>query len=367
MPFSRLLFAFSILMSLCHWPMHSRATTSLDEDQSKFVILAYSRIGEDYLPDQSLTRQQFDEHLQEMLQGDYNVISLSDALTATSSGRALPANTIALTFDGAYKSAAEYAFPKLQDANIPFTVFYSANSIDNEDPEYADWKTLKTLARDDNVILATLPAIYDHIVYQGPTEILKSINQARKRYREEFNTETDYLAYPYGEYSIQLQETAKTQGFKAALGLHSGVVHTGTDPFALPRFSMTERFGSIDRFRMAARAMPLPVSGVIPADMMLGEEPFKVGFTLDEPLNDAISCFVDGEQQQDQERLEQRVEIRPDNTLLNENRIRLNCTMQGPKTEDDEQTWRWLGFLYHRDPNREISIPQPVEPLQPQE
>lgn len=365
MPYSRIMLALSILFSLC--PTHGVAAPFLEEDRSKFVILAYSRIGEDYLPDQSLTRQQFDEHLQEIKKGAYNVLPLPDALKAIETGESLPPATIVLTFDGAYKSAAEYAFPKLQAAEIPFTVFYSSDTLDREDPEYTDWATLKRLGRSGNVTLATLPAIYDHIAYSDKTEALKSINRARQRHREEFKQEADYLAYPYGEYSLELQETAKAQGYKAALGIHSGVAFSGTDLFALPRFAMTERFGSIDRFRMAARAMPLPVGGLVPTEMKLGTDPFKVGFTLSESLKNPISCFVDGEQQQDTERLGQRIELHPDEPLADETRIRLNCTMQGPKTEDDEETWRWLGLLYHRPPREVINTPRQDEPLRPQE
>ena len=367
MPYSRLLFAFIAFITLCTHPSHSHATASIAEDDSKFAILAYSRIGEDHLPDQSLTRQQFDEHLAEIKQGDYNVISLPEALTAIENSQTLPDNTIVLTFDGAYKSAAEYAFPKLQAANVPFTVFYSADTLDRDDPEYTDWATLKQLAKADTATLATLPAIYDHIAYGDKTETLKAINRARQRHREEFKTEADYLAYPYGEYSTALTQLAQTQGYKAAFGLHSGVAHAGTDLFALPRFSMTERFGSIDRFRLTARAMPLPIVDLVPENMQLAAEPFKVGFTLSEELTHPISCFIDGEQQQNAQRLGQRIEIRPTDPLTGETRIRLNCTMQGPKTDDDEETWRWLGLLFHRAQQIEIRNPEPDELPQPQE
>lgn len=364
----RLLPTLAAFALLNIWPTQTQAEPFLDEDQSKFSILAYSRIGEDHLPDQSLTRQQFDEHLTEIQDGDYNVLPLDNALAAIQENKPLPNNSIVLTFDGAYKSATEYAFPKLVAAQIPFTVFYASSTLDRKDPEYTDWKTLKKLGQNETVTIGTLPAVYDHITYGANTDILKSINTARQRYREEFETEADFLSYPYGEYSTEIQQTAQTQGYKAALGLHSGVAHSGSNLFALPRYTMTELFGGIDRFRMAARAMPLPIKDLVPTDMKLNDAAFKVGFTLPEKLDGPISCFVDGEQQQNLERLGQRVEIRPEDSLLDETRIRLNCTMQGPKTEDDEQTWRWVGLLYHRPPHtEEISIPQQDEPLPLQE
>ena len=363
------LYASLALMTwLCVFATPVWAQSFLPEDKNKFVILAYSRIGEDRLPDQSLTKQQFDEHVNEILSGNYHVTSLEKALDALNSDSGLPENTIVLTFDGAYASAAEYAFPKLTKARIPFTVFYAGSTLDRKDAEFTDWATLKKLAANNTVTLASLPAVYDHTAYADKVEILKNINRARQYHREYFKRETDFLSYPYGEYSTELQEIARTQGFKAAVGMHSGVVHAGTDHFALPRFSMTEHFGSIDRFRMAARALPLPFSELEPKDMKLGDSKFKAGFTLPESLKNPISCYVDGKQDQNLERLGQRVEIRPEDDYLNETRIRMNCTMQGPKNDDDQETWRWLGLLFHRAPlETEVNTPQQDEPLPPLE
>jgi len=179
-----------------------------------------------------------------------------------------------------------------------------------------------------------------------------------------------FLSYPFGEYTNKFKKIAKTQGYKAALGLHSGTAHKGTDLFALPRFSMTEKYGNIERFRLITKALPLPVFDLEPADTLLTSNTFNTGFTLPDALlkgSEKLSCFLSGQEETKTERLGTRIEIRSP-VIQNQNRLRLNCTMPGPLSKDDEIQWRWLGLLYHRaEINPATNKQQQDEPLQPRE
>ena len=337
----------------------------LPEDKTKAVILAYHRVGEDHIPDQNLTLDQFLAHVQEMKNGNYNVLPLSEIIDAIQTDAELPERTIAITFEGAYRSAIQNAAPLLIENNIPFTVFYAAGPLDQNDAVYASWAELKNLDKKVDVEIETLPAIYTHTAHLSQKGMLKNINRARQRHREEFNREATFLAYPFGEYSAQLQELAKTQGYRAAFGLHSGAIHASADIYTLPRFSMTESYGDLERFRLVTNAYPLPINDLEPSDPYLQENDFFTGFTLNEaltPQSDQLSCFISGGGKADIETLGPRIEIRSNTLPTDQTRIRLNCTMPGPISEDDEQKWRWLGLLYHRS-----NIPQQDEPPAPRE
>ncbi|MEZ5813761.1 MAG: polysaccharide deacetylase family protein [Alphaproteobacteria bacterium] len=351
---------------------HPAAAANIPEDSSKAVILAYHRIGEDHLPDQSLTQEQFRQHLQELKNGNYNILPLNQIIEALQNAAPLPPRTVAITLEGAYRSSIENAAPLLLKNAIPFTVFYASDTLDQKDPAYADWKELKTLKRKEIVEIETLPASYNHIAHQPKQYILAGINKARQRHREEFATETTLLSYPYGEYSEELQTLAKSQGYTAAFGLHSGAAYAGSNLYTLPRFSMTELYGDLERFRMITNAYPLPVQDIEPQDSYLKKTgPFFTGFTLPESLQNQsgdLSCFISGQGKAEIETLGNRIEIRANEDLSGQTRIRLNCTMPGPVSENDENTWRWFGLLYHRpEENLITSNPEPNEPLQPQE
>lgn len=331
---------------------NANASAQIPEDKTKAVILAYHRIGEDHLPGQSLTIEQFNQHIQEIKGGNYNILPLSQIIEAIQTKAVLPPNTLAITFEGAHRSAIEKAVPLLLESKIPFTLFYASDSLDQNDPGYASWYDLKALKRKPGVEIATLPAVYSHTARQPEQTILASLNKARQRHREEFQQEAAFLSYPYGEYSVELKKLAKSQGYTAAFGLHSGATYSESDLFALPRFSMTELYGDLERFRMVTRAHPLPVNDLEPANTDLGAQRFHTGFTLPKGLQNKtenLSCFISGQGKALIEKFEGgRIEIRTEEILTDQTRIRLNCTMPGPLSEDDEIQWRWLGLLYHR-------------------
>lgn len=368
---------YMVFMTLLVHTAPATAAAPLPQDSSAAVILAYHRIGEDHLPDQSLTGEHFAQHVAQLANGYYNVLPLPEILDALAGNRPLPPRTVGITLEGAYASAIHDAAPLLLRNNLPFTVFYASDPIDQKDPDFATWKQLKALSKDDRVTIATLPASYNHISDQPQQEQIAALNKARQRYREEFKTEAPYLSYPFGEYSLETETLAKTQGFKAAFGLQSGTVYAGADTYALPRFSMTEPYGDLERFRLVTGALPLPVTDIEPADTALGDAPFFTGFTLPDALADQakdLSCFISGQNETDMEVLGTRVEIRATEPLQDQTRIRLNCTLPGPVSENDEIQWRWFGLLYHRpeqpatQPDAQSANTDPVdEPPPPQE
>lgn len=345
------------------------AQTHLPEDRNKAVILAYHKIGEDLSPQQSLPLNQFKAHVKEIINGNYNVLQLSQIIKSVQNKQPLPYNTIAITLEGAHRSAITKAAPLLQNADIPFTIFYASNTLDQKKPSFASWKDLKRLAKDDNIDIQTLPAKYAHISHQKQQDILINLNKARQRHREEFQTEAKLLSYPYGEYSLELKTLAKKQGYEASLGLHSGAVYSGSDLFALPRFSMTGQYGDIERFRLVTKSLPLPVKDLEPSDPLLKSKTFYTGFTLPKTLHldaNKLACFISNQGKAEIEKLGTRIEIRSKNLQPDETRIRLNCTIPGPQSAEDETQWRWLGILYHRK-KPEISELQAAEPLELQE
>ncbi|MCC6597910.1 MAG: polysaccharide deacetylase family protein [Alphaproteobacteria bacterium] len=347
------------LIAFCLHTGNALAATALPQDDNKAVILAYHRIGEDNAPGENLSAQQFNDHLEEIENGPYHVLPLSRIMEILSKGETLPPNTLAITFEGAYLSAYEKGMKALIHKNIPFTVFYASDTLDQNLSEYMDWDTLRALSKNKNITIGALPASYTHIAHEPTQEIIANLNKARQRYRDVFKAEADFLAYPFGEYSLELKKIARKQGFKYALGLHSGVTQSQTDVFALPRFSMTERYGDLERFQTIATALPLPISDLEPADPLLSGGAWIAGFTLPEALaaeSDALSCFISGQKPPEIEALGPRIELRAAAPDPIPSRMRMNCTMPGPAGEDATPRWRWFGMLYHRN---EKNVPNP--------
>lgn len=321
------------------------AQAAVEADENTAVIFAYQRIGEDSVPQSSLPTDQFKLHIAELKAGGYNVLPLGKIVDALKNGGDLPPRTVALTFDGAWLPTLTTAIPLLEEGKIPFTVFFSADQADAASPNHMTWSQLKSLRRNKLASLGVLPAAYAHMTEKGSDETAAQINKAVSRYREAFGEAPAFFAWPYGEYSAALKKRAAEYGFKAAFGQHSGVAHAGSDFLALPRFTMTGDVGDLDRFRLTARALPLPVTDIMPEDpAAAAQNPPIIGFTAAPGLGDLsrLSCFISGIGKVPLSRLgDNRVEIRIEEPL-EERRARVNCTMP---SGGEDSGWRWLGML----------------------
>ncbi len=329
---------------------------TIDADNSAAVIFAYQRIGEDQFPETNIRRTQFEEQIKELVSGDYNVMALPDIVAALRANETLPPRTVALTFDGGHHSILETAAPILKDNNLPFTVFISTNHIDRKSREYMGWNDIKALLRNKMVTIGLHPASYTRLYNEPETEITRQINTARARFREELQTEATLFAYPFGEYSAAYRDIIEAQGFDAAVGQQSSVAYAGSDLYALPRFAMTESHGGLDRFRLTANALPIPVKDTEPRDPLLKTQTPSIGFTIDKALKDEIgnlTCFVSGQEKPVIEIVgETRAELRLDDNF-NAARTRVNCTMPLAAGDDyEEPRWRWLGMLLISPPRQ---------------
>ncbi|MCB1530056.1 MAG: polysaccharide deacetylase family protein [Rhodospirillales bacterium] len=318
-------------------------------DSSSAVVFAYGQIGEDDAPASSLRLEQFTAHIHELVEDAYTVKPLPEILQAVTSGKPLPGKTVALTFDGADASFLRYAAGLLEERRLPYTLFIPAGQIGEETGRTVGWKDLRRLQKTGLATIGLHTASYAHLAQASEEELKRQINTARALYRENLGTEPLFFAYPFGEFSPVFKEIVRAQGFAAAFGQHSGVVHASDDLFALPRFTMSENYGSLERFQMTARALPLPVSDLQPAAPLVQSAAPAIGFTVDEalaPSLKSLSCFVSGQEKPDIELLDEgRVEVRLKEPLTQE-RTRMNCTLPGPAdTQDALPRWRWLGML----------------------
>lgn len=330
-------------------PAPAVALDSIPQDKSAAVIFLYFRIGDDHLPESNLRLDQFEEHINELRRGDYNVLPVPEILQKIKSGAELPPRTVGLTFDGAYRSTLENAVPLLKEAGFPFTLFFASDHIDSGTESYMTWAELRALNKDGKVTLGILPASYDNMVRLDAEQNRARLNRAVKRYRDEFGREPKLFSYPYGEYGNAVKEIIDAYEFDAAFGQNSGVAHGGVDMMALPRFSMTETYGDIDRFRLTGTALPLPVADLVPEDFALDTARPVIGFSVASDLGapDRLSCFAAGQGRVELQRLgEQRVEIRLDEPLT-DGHARINCTMPaGDALPGERPRWRWFGMQF---------------------
>ena len=319
-----------------------------DYDNKSAVIFTYFAIGNDENPSASITEEQFAAQIEEIKTGGYTVRPLLEITAAFATGKTLPDRTIALTFDGADKSILDKALPLLQQNNIAFTVFVPADRISSEKPPFMSWNDLRRLKKTGLVTFGLHPSSYTRLVDTAPDDMKRQINNSIAAMRKELDINPTLLAYPFGEYDSEAKAIVKSMGFAAAFGQQSGVAYAGDDRFSLPRFTLTERYGDIERFVMTANALPLPVTDLAPSSPRLNTLDPAIGFTVPDSLKKSLknlSCFSSSDEKPKLEILNNRVEIRMSKPL-SEDRPRINCTLPVASSAGEEPRWRWFGMLY---------------------
>ena len=307
------------------------------------VVVMYHRFGEGGIPSTNIRLEQFEQHLEELASGRYNVVSLEEVVDAFEKGRQLPDRTVAITIDDAYLSTYTEAWPRFRQAGLPFTVFVSTEPVDQRVGGYMNWAQLRELAG-SGATIANHTVSHLGMTAAGDATNREELRQAQQRIKDEIGRAPNIFAYPFGEYASQTIEIVKQAGFVAAFGQHSGVAHERASRFELPRFALNETYGDIGRFRLVVNARPLPVSEITPPDTLLDDNsnPPPFGFTVDKQIEglERLNCFASNGPTTVERLAARRFEVRISKPFA-PGRGRFNCTLP---TRDGR--FRWFGIQF---------------------
>ena len=331
-----LAFLFFIIPSISYSQTNENMEVS-NFNYASFIM--YHRFGDSRFPSTNIKKEQFIEHINELLKPKYNVINIEKAFLAINNVEPVKDRSVVITIDDAYSSVFKYAWPIFKKHNLPFTLFISTDVIDNKTPGYMNWEQIRIL-RDHGVTIGSQTKSHPHMFKLTKEKIIEELSISNKRFIDEIGSAPKFFAYPYGEYNLEVLEQVKLHGFVAAFGQHSGVAHKSLGMYELPRFAMNEKYGDMDRFLLAVNALPMPISDLSPKNPVILRNPPSYGFTLSdkiEPKN-VVRCFANNGLRADTKRLgKNRIEIRLSGPFL-KGRGRINCTMAG-----NGDRWRWLG------------------------
>ena len=164
-----------------------------------------------------------------------------------------------------------------------------------------------------------------------------------------------YFAYPYGETSQEFIQELKNYNwsidgnpfrFQAAFTTQSGPAGCSSNLFALPRFALNMRYGTInDLFRTKMNSLHFPIRNFIPADLAFCSQDHIQKFIIEtdshQPLN-GMQCFATNGKNVITLKSPHYAEIILSNPLTNNSRKdirhRINCTLSNGKGR-----FFWLG------------------------
>ena len=315
---------------------------SLAFAENSAVILQYHRFGVSELPTTSVTIKQFESHIRHLQDGDYTILPVPHIIAALRANQPLPDRTIGITIDDAGRSVIKEAWPRLEKAGFPFTLFVSTDAVDQNNARTMSWDEVRTLMN-SGVTIGNHSSSHEQLWVANGIDPKQDILNAQERFKSELGFMPLLFAYPYGEYNSEIRLLTEQLGFEAAFGQNSGVINNNSDYYTLSRFSLNEAYGDIKRFQLIVDTLPISVTDITPSDPIVKINPPHIGFTLKKNLEniDNIACYASNQGAVKVELLgTNRVELRLSKALV-PGRTRVNCTLPGP-----DNRWRWLGMQF---------------------
>ncbi len=304
---------------------------------SQAVVLQYHHISSSTPRSTSVTADEFRQHMEFLRDNKFTVLPLPDIIKALKQGTPLPDKTAAITFDDAYISVYTAAFPLLRDLHWPFTVFVPSGLVGSNPKLYTSWAQLREMG-EAGATLANHSVTHPYLLERKPDEdqaqwlqrIEHEITDAEQKILQETGQSHRIHAYPYGEYSQQIEQMLARLGY-IGMGQQSGPINAASDFEALPRFPFSGVYTPIRTFAPKMLSLAFNVSIVEPTDPVTSSKQPSVVLAFNGNYRfDALACFVNDHPMQvsvvDAAKQQYRVVSLAGN---GGRRFRYNCTAPG--------------------------------------
>ena len=209
-------------------------------------------------------RRLFGRCVQWLIRNGYTFISANDLVEIFYRGKAIPKGAVWLSLDDGYKEWIDDVLPLVRQRQLPVTLFIPSGIVENggqfpwlhEDvsaapaarqaPPHSDRdavtvQELKTIAGYPEVTIGA-HTVNHTVVLNLPEERATFELRESKRVLESWTGATVHcFAYPMGLHSGQERSLLKECGYKLAATTESKFVTGKTDPYFLPRFTVSDR------------------------------------------------------------------------------------------------------------------------------
>lgn len=339
---SRLLLAFFLVLA-----------SSAARAENHAVVLLYHNVDNDTPESTSVKPAVFERHLKYLWDNNFFVLPLAEILDAIAAGKPLPENSIAITFDDAYESVHRVAWPALRERRWPFTVFVSTQTVDAGYGNYMSWSQIRELLEAGGTI-GNHGLNHAHPLLREPGEnkadwlarFRRDVLEAAQRIEGETGATTKLYAYPYGEFSRDVEEVVADLGLYG-LGQQSGAIGADTSLTAAPRFPISTAYADDKDFSLRVHSRPLPVQVLAPRDRLLARgaaaPTLEMRLEGDDYAAATVACFTsDGTRIPVSWEGEQVFRIRAPSPLP-PGRSKYTCT--APYAEDPS-VFGWYSYLW---------------------
>jgi len=191
----------------------------------------------------------------------YRVISMKDYLAARQNRKAIPPNSVILTFDDGFRNFLTVAAPVLNELNLPATIFLVTDWVEQRNESNSDlswnpsddrlslsWSEAIALRAAEGIEFGSHTCSHPMLPHLSLAEMERELHDSFCAMREVFRDDfVPCLAYPYGGHSDPIAEKARLLGYSCALSTDAGSNSNSVDLYKLRR-GVVRRFDTIEVF-----------------------------------------------------------------------------------------------------------------------
>ena len=250
------------------FPLKNENIGGLYEDGVQVVpILCYHRFADTCDSNLCISTQSFISQLEYLKQNGFQVITLAQLNDFLEYKKAIPAKSVVITMDDAYRSIYDIAFPLLKKYGYRATLFVYTDFVQATSIAMT-WDQLREMKADGfeigshSITHADLTLKKDDETDEGfQVRIRHELVESKKIIDKNLNQNTLFFAYPYGSYNQLTVQLSQETGYKLGLGIQNGSNPFFADPLTLKRNQILKEDFEYFKKRLKTRqAISLKVS-----------------------------------------------------------------------------------------------------------
>jgi heparosan-N-sulfate-glucuronate 5-epimerase len=198
------------------------------------LVLCYHAISHAWPSDLAVSPDRLRQQLEFLVRHGYRGATFSQIVAGDA-----PAKALAITFDDAYRSVFEHAFPVLSEFGLPGTVFVPTAMVGLPGPmkwpgiekweggSHEDelrcmtWDELRRL-RDEGWEIASHTCTHPDLTKLADDDLRRELTESREVCSRELGAPVTALAYPYGTVDDRVVAAARDAGYEAAATMQPG-------------------------------------------------------------------------------------------------------------------------------------------------
>ncbi len=297
----------------------------VEPKDSSIIVLVYHRFNNDKYPETSVSSEKFNQQIEYLVENNIPILQATDLVSYFNGEIELPKKSVFLTIDDAYKSFYEHAFPIVKKFNIPFSIFLSTDYVsNNKKSDHMSWEMLKDITRNNGLVLNHSKS-HKSLIELNYDEVKKDIIENQLKIEQNLGSQPKIFSYPYGESNLKIESIVKELNYQIAFSQHSSPINKKLMKFRLPRFSINDEFGDLERFKLILKTKPMILSEKNFNDTLVFSESLKMSFKT-KLSSKKINCFINNSAL-----LQKENNLNNEFTLFIKNlriglRYRINCT-----------------------------------------